>query len=147
MLSAHPSSYLPHHTHTQSSCWPYSYFHVKQTSFSVLLQKCQDLCSKYFPIAISSVQWLSQFWLSETLLCAAHQASLSINNSQSLLKIQAIKTVMPSNHLILWRPLLLWPSIFPCIRVFSNEPVFASDGQSIVASALVLPMNIQTDFL
>ena len=42
-----------------------------------------------FPIAISSVQWLSQFWLSETLLCAAHQASLSITNSQSLLKIQA----------------------------------------------------------
>ena len=53
---------------------------------------------------------------------------------------------MPSNHLILCRPLLLWPSIFPCIRVFSNEPVFASDGQSIGASALVLPMNIQDWF-
>ena len=48
---------------------------------------------------------------------------------------------MPSNHLILCRPLLLWPSIFPCIRVFSNESDFASDGQSIGASALPLPMN------
>ena len=51
--------------------------------------------------------------------------------------------VMPSNHLILCRPLLLWPSTFPCLRVFSNESVFVSDGQSIGASALTLPMNIQ----
>ena len=53
----------------------------------------------------------------------AHQASLSITNSRSLLKLMPIKSVMPSNHLILCRPLLLWPSIFPSIRVFSNEPV------------------------
>ena len=52
---------------------------------------------------------------------AAHQASLSITNSQSLLKLQFIESVMPSNHLILCCPLLLLPSIFPCIRVFSNE--------------------------
>ena len=52
---------------------------------------------------------------------AAHQASLSITNTQSLLKLMSIKLVMPSNHLILYPPLLLLPSIFPSIRVFSNE--------------------------
>ena len=52
---------------------------------------------------------------------AAHQASLSITNSQSLLRLMSIELVMPSNHLILCRPLLLLPSIFPSIRVFSNE--------------------------
>ena len=54
---------------------------------------------------------------------AAHQASLSITNSQSLLKLMSIESVMPSNHLILCRPLLLPPSIFPSISVFSNESV------------------------
>ena len=54
---------------------------------------------------------------------AAHQASLSITNSQSLLKLMSIESVMPSNHLILCHPLLLPPSIFPSIRVFSNESV------------------------
>ena len=54
---------------------------------------------------------------------AAHQASLSITNSWSLLKFMSIKCVMPSNHLILCHPLLLLPSIFPSIRVFTNEPV------------------------
>ena len=52
---------------------------------------------------------------------AAHQASLSITNSQSLLKLMSMESVMPSNHLILCHPLLLLPSIFPSIRVFSNE--------------------------
>ena len=54
---------------------------------------------------------------------AAHQTSLSITNSRNLLKLRSIKSVMPSNHLILCRPLLLLPSIFPSIRVFSNESV------------------------
>ena len=54
---------------------------------------------------------------------AACQDSLSITNSQSLLKLMSIKSVMPSNHLILCRPLLLLPSIFPSIRVYSNESV------------------------
>ena len=56
-----------------------------------------------------------------TPLTAAHQASLSLTNSWSLLKLMSIELVMPSNHLILCRPLLLLPSIFPSIRVFSNE--------------------------
>ena len=54
---------------------------------------------------------------------AARQASLSITNTQSLLKLMSMESVMPSNHLILCRPLLFLPSVFPSIRVFSNEPV------------------------
>ena len=61
--------------------------------------------------------------LCDPMDCTAHQASLSITNSQSLLRLMSIKSVMPSNHLILCRPLLLLPSIFPSIRVFSSESV------------------------
>ena len=60
---------------------------------------------------------------SATPWTAARQASLSITNSRSLLKLMSIESVMPSNHLILCRPLLLLPSIFPSIRVFSNESI------------------------
>ena len=60
---------------------------------------------------------------SATPWTAAHQASLSISNSRDLLKLMSVASVMPSNHLILYRPLLLPPSIFPSIRVFSNESV------------------------
>ena len=70
---------------------------------------------------ISSVQSLSHVRLVVTPWAAAHQASLSITNSQSLLKLMSIESVMPSNHVILCRPLLLPPSIFPSIRVFSSE--------------------------
>ena len=70
-----------------------------------------------------SVQSLSHVQLFATPWTAAHQASLSITNSQSLLKLMSIKSVMPSNHLILCRPLLLLPPIPPSIRVFSNESV------------------------
>ena len=62
-------------------------------------------------------------WLLATPWTAAHQASLFITNSQTLLKLMSIESVMPSNHLILCRPLLLLPSIFPSMRVFSNESV------------------------
>ena len=68
-----------------------------------------------------SVQSLSHVWLFVTPWTAARQASLSITNFWSLSKLMSIKLVMPSNHLILCHPLLLLPSIFPSIRVFSNE--------------------------
>ena len=72
---------------------------------------------------LSSVQLLSRVQLFATPWSAAHQASLSITNSQSLLKLMSIKSVMPSNHLILCCPLLFPPSIFPRNRVFSKESV------------------------
>ena len=68
-----------------------------------------------------SVQLLCHVQLFAIPWTAAHQASLSITNSRSLLKLMPIESVMPSNHLILCRPLLLQPSIFPSITVFSNE--------------------------
>ena len=74
-------------------------------------------------VPLSSVQLLSCVWLFATPWTVACQASLSITNSQSLLKLMSIESVMPSNHLILCRPLLILPSIYPSIRVFSNESV------------------------
>ena len=75
-------------------------------------------------VRVSSVQFsCSVVSDSESPWTAAHQASLSITNSRSLLRLMPIELVMPSNHLILCRPLLLLPSIFPSIRVFSNESV------------------------
>ena len=71
----------------------------------------------------SSVQSLSRVQLFATPWTTARQASLSINNSRSLLKLMPIESVMPSNHLILCRPLLLLPSVFPSISLFSNESV------------------------
>ena len=90
---------------------------------------------------VSSVQLLSHVWLFATLWTVACQASLFITSSQSLFKLMPIKLVIPSNHLILCCPLLFLPSIFPSIRVFSNE-----SGIGASASASVLPMNIQDWF-
>ena len=73
--------------------------------------------------SISSVQSLSRVWLSATPWTAAHQASLRMINSQNLLKFMFFTSVMPSNHLILHRQLLLPPSVFSSIRVFSSESV------------------------
>ena len=73
-----------------------------------------------------SVQLFTRVWLFVTPWTAAHQASLSITNSWSLLKLMSIKSVVRSNYLILCHPLLLSPSIFPSIRVFSNESALRS---------------------
>ena len=75
---------------------------------------------------LSSFRLLSRVQLIVMPQTAARQASLSVTNSQSLLKLTSIESVMPSNHLILCCPLLLLPSIFPSIRVFSNESVLHS---------------------
>ena len=76
-----------------------------------------------YSVQFSSLQLLSRVRLFVTPQTAACQVSLSITNSQSLFKLMSIELVMPSNHLILWHPLLLLPSIFPSIRVLSNESV------------------------
>ena len=76
---------------------------------------------RLYNVQLSSVQSLSHVWLFATPWTTAHQASLSITNSRSPPKPMCIESVMPSNHLILCHPLLLLPSIFPSIRVFSNK--------------------------
>ena len=83
-------------------------------------ERREKLAIKFF-CEFSSVHLLSRVQLFVTPWTAARQASLSITNSRSLLKLMSIELVMPSNHLILCRPLLLPPSIFPSIRVVSNE--------------------------
>ena len=95
-----------------------------------------------------SVQSLSHVRLFVIPWTAARQASLSITNSWSLLKLMSIESVMPPNYLILCHLLLLLPSVFPSVRVFSNESVLHIRCQSIGASALasVLPMSIQDWF-
>ena len=96
-------------------------------------------------LQFSSVQKLSCVWLFANPWTAAIQASLSITNSHSPPKPMSIELVMPSSHLILYCPLLLLPSVFPTIKVFSNESALHTGGQSIGVSALstVLPMNTQ----
>ena len=91
----------------------FTFVHIKTTRFSHFF--------RLFPYAI--VQSLSRVQLFATPWPAAHQASLSITNSRSLLKLMSITLVMSSNHLILCHPLLFPPSIIPRIRVFSNESV------------------------
>ena len=113
---------------------------IKGTSSSLLREPARNLLLVLTPPAVAgapvkpgfpfwplinfySVQLLSRVQLFATPRTAAHQASPSITNSRSLLKLTSIESVMPSNHLILCCPLLLLPSIFPSIRVFSNESV------------------------
>ena len=86
----------------------------------------QDLYKKTMKVQSNIVQSLHRVRLFVTPWTAAHQASLSITNSRSLLNLMSIESVMPSNHLILRRHLLLLPSIFPSIRVFSKELVLCN---------------------
>ena len=96
-------------------------------------------------IGFLSVQSLSRVWLFATPRTAACQASLSITNSQSLLKLMSIKSAMPSNNLILCHLLLSCLQSFPASGSFPVSQFFTSGGQStgVSASASVLPMNIQ----
>ena len=93
----------------------------------------------------SSVEF-SRVWLFVTPWTAAHQASLSITNSWSFLKFMSIELVLPSSHFILCHPLILPPSIFPSIRVFSNESVLRIRWPNYWSFWWVLPMNIQDLF-
>ena len=103
---------------------------------------------------IHSFQSLSRVELFPTPWIAAHQASLSITNSQSLPKLMSIESVMPSRHLILCHPLLFLPSVFPSIKVFSNEsallikwPKYWSFSFSISPSNVYLGLiSIRTDW-
>ena len=87
------------------------------------LQGPDSFTGEFYQKFLPSIQSLSRVRLFATPWTAACQASLSIANSQSLLKLMSIESVIPSNHLILYRPLIHSPSIFPRIRVFSNESV------------------------
>ena len=99
-------------------------------------------------IQFSSVQSLSHVRLFVTPRIPARQASLSITNSRSSLRLTSIESVMPSSHLILCRPLLLLPPILPSIRVFSNESTLCMGGQStgVSASASFPPKKSQGRF-
>ena len=96
--------------------------------FSLVVQSCLTLCESVeglipFLVQFRSVQLLSRVQLFATPWTAAHQTSLSITNSRSSPKLMSIESVMPSSPLILCRPLLLPPSIFPSIRIISNKSV------------------------
>ena len=96
-------------------------------------------------VLISSVQFSHPVMSSSfvTPWTAAHQASLFITNSPSLLKLMSIESVMSSNHLILFHPLLLLPSIFPSIRVFSNESVLHQVAKVLMGRAMFSKSLIQ----
>ena len=103
------------------------------------------LCTVYGCLCARSDQSLSRVWLFVTPWITARQASLSITNSRSSLRLTSIESVMPSSHLILCNPLLLLPPIPPSIRVFPLSQLFTWGGQSTGVSALasVLPKKSQ----
>ena len=104
--------------HFPSNCASRTFFFI----YSLLFFLCLDLFVwKICFMGISSVQLLSRVQIFATPWIAARQASLSITNSQSSLRLMSIDSVMPSSHLILYHPLLLLPPIPPSIRIFSNE--------------------------
>ena len=100
-----------------------------EISYDLISEKIQMFWVLCFSSVAQSVRLFATPWT------AAHQAPLSITNSRSLPKLMFVESVMPSNHLILCRPLLLPPSIFPSIRVFQMSQFFVSGGQSIGVSA------------
>ena len=98
---------------------------IKEYSDAIQNSGISSIMQSYWKFYTCSlvVQLVSSVWLFVTPWTAAHQASLSITNSWSLLKLMCIESVMPSNHFILCHPLLLPPSTFPSIMVFSDESV------------------------
>ena len=120
-------------THSSTLAWRIPWTEESGGLYSMGLERVREF---------SSVQSLSRVHLFVTPWTAAGQAALSITNSQSLLKLMSIESVMPSNHLILCRPLLLPPSIFPSIRVFSSESVLCIRWQKYWSfSFIISPSN------
>ena len=117
-------------------------FFLKDNYFTEFCCFLSNLNMNQLSVQFSSVQSLSHVQLFATPWIAAHQASLSITNSWSLLKLMSIESVMTSSHLILCRSLLLLPPIPPSITVFSNESTLCQ-STGVSASASVLPMNTQ----
>ena len=108
---------LSHRNSANKRLWPSS-----QTNTTILIRTQWKRLQGMTKVAlVFDVQLLSCVWLFGTPWTAAHQVSLSFTISQSLLKIRSIESMRPSNYLTLCRPLLLLPSIFPSIRVFSSE--------------------------
>ena len=101
-------------------------FFKPSKNFLIVIKLCVHMCASQRAFAV--IQFMSHVRLFATPWTAALQASLSLTSSQSLLRLMSIESVMPSNHLILCRPLLLLPSIFPSIRVFSISQLVTSDG-------------------
>ena len=126
----------------------HTFIHTKSPLQLCLKAFCSPVLTKE---SRGSVQMLSRVRFFVTPLTAAHQAFLFITNSWNLLKLMSIELVMPSNHLILCRPLLLLPSIFPSIRVFSNESVEISHQVAKVLEFQLQHQSLQwifrTDFL
>ena len=136
---------------TTSTAWRVCYIHQFSTIFSLYSLVFLFLSIQYhsfiysctkmqnYPLYfLSLVQFSSiacHVWLFVAPWTAARQASLSITNSGRLLKLMSIESVVPSNHLILCHPLLLLPSVFPSVRVFSNE--------SILQAVKVLELKLQ----
>ena len=115
MYDKYAAHIVPGHSNLKDGVWRWI-IRNEQYSLALIFICC-------FEPSVSSVQLLSHFQLLATPWTAVHQVSLSITNSQSLLKLMSIELVMPSNHLILCHPLLLLASLFPSIKVFSSESV------------------------
>ena len=122
--------------------------------FSAFPHLCTSVIFYLVPRGISSVQLLSRVRLFATPWIAAHQASLSITNSRSSLRLAPIESMMPSSHLILCRPLLLLPPVPPRIRVFSNEstlcmrwPKYWSFSFNIIPSKEIPGLIFRMDWL
>ena len=122
-------------------CSPFRYqTHMSWEADSLPLEPLGKSCKTEFNL----LQLLSHGQLFAMSWAAARQASLSITNSRGFLRLLSIESVMPSNHLIFCRLLLLLPSTFPSIRIFSNVSVLCIRWPSIGGSATDLSMNIQS---
>ena len=144
VVSLHALSISLHNVSEEVS-WPWPHLILKQSWLNVLIHISQRHMQTFFSlitikkhkfslrryfrlvlIQFSSVPSLSRVRLFATPWTAAYEASLSITNSWTLLKLMSTESMMPSNHLILCCPPLHLPSIFPCIKVFSNESVLCT---------------------